>query len=89
MSPDGKRVYVSGIVSDKISVIDSESLELIKQITVGAGPHGLRVDSQGNKLYVGVTKTNEIVIIDTKSLEIVERIDSGNVPFWIAIPGNP
>ena len=70
-------------------MIDSESLELIKQITVGDGPHGLRVDPQGNNLYGGGSKSNEIVVIDLESLEIVDRIESGNIPFWIAIPGNP
>jgi YVTN family beta-propeller protein len=76
------------MMAPEVNVIDSESLELIKQITVGDGPHGLRVDPQGNNLYVGVTKSNEIVVIDSQSLEIVNKIDSGNIPFWIAIPGN-
>jgi YVTN family beta-propeller protein len=62
---------------------------VIKQITVGDGPHGLRTDSSGTKLYVGVTQTNEVVVIDIETLEITDRLNPGNVPFWIAIPGNP
>lgn len=87
--PTGNRIFVSGIGDDKISVIDTTSLEVIKQITVGSGPHGLRTDSNGIKLYVGVTQTNEVVVIDTETLEITDRLNPGNVPFWVAIPGNP
>jgi len=87
--PTGNKIFVSGIGDDKISVIDTTSFEVIKQITVGDGPHGLRTDSSGTKLYVGVTQTNEVVVINTETLEITDRLSSGNVPFWIAIPGNP
>ena len=86
---DGQRIYVSGIGSDKVNVIDAESLELIKQIDVGEGPHGIRASVDGSKVYVGVTKTNEILVIDTNTLDIEEKIQTGNIPFWLAIPGNP
>ena len=82
-------IFVSEIGDDKVSVIDTESLETIKQITVGDGPHWLRTDSSETKLFVGVTQTNEVVVIDTETLEITDRLNPGNVPFWIAIPGNP
>lgn len=88
LSPDNKRVYVSGIGSDKVNVIDADKQELVKQITVGVGPHGIRTSSNGNYLYVDVTTTNEIVVIDTNNLEIISRIPTGNVPFWIAMSRN-
>ena len=56
---------------------------------VGKGPHGLRVDQNSNNLYVGVTQTNEIVIIDTDSLRIIDRLSVGEIPFWLAVTGNP
>jgi len=86
---DGKRIYVSGIGSDKVNVIDAESLELIKQIEVGEGPHGIRASVDGSKVYVGVTKTNEILVIDANTFDIEDKIHTGNIPFWLAIPGNP
>ena len=57
------------LVRTKINVIDAESLELIKQIDVGQGPHGIRANEEGSKVYVGVTTTNEILVIDSDSLE--------------------
>ena len=86
---DGKRIYVSGIGSDKVNVIDAESLELIKEIEVGEGPHGIRASVDGSKVYVGVTKTNEILVIDANTFDTKDKIHTGNIPFWLAIPGNP
>ena len=86
---DGKRIYVSVIGSDKVNVIDAESLELIKQIEVGEGPHGIRASVDGSKVYVGVTKTNEILVIDANTFDIEDKIHTGNIPFWLAISGNP
>ena len=72
-----------------VNVIDTESLELIKQIEVGEGPHGIRASVDDSKFYVGVTKTNEILVIDTDTLTVKDKIQVDNVPFWLAIPGNP
>ena len=71
-----------------VSVIDVKSLDLIKQIKVGMGPHGLRTDQNGKNLYVGVTQTNEIVVIDTNNLKIIDRLNVGKTPFWITVPNN-
>ena len=50
---------VSGIGSDfKVNVIDLIKLELVKQINVGNGPHGIKTSSDGKLLYVDVTSTN-------------------------------
>jgi len=56
---------------------------------VGKGPHGIRTNSDGSILYVAVTQTNKIVEIDTGKLEIINSLKTGNMPFWIAVPGNP
>ena len=70
-------------------MIDAESLELIKQVDVGQGPHGIRASADGSKIFVGVTTTNEILVIDTKTFEIKDTIQSGSTPFWLAVQGNP
>ena len=59
VSPDGKIVYVSKIGYDKVNVIDPIKLELVKQIDVGNGPHGIRSGSDDKLLYVYVTSTNK------------------------------
>jgi len=88
VSPDGKRVYVSGIGSDKVNVIDVPKLEIIKQITVGKWPHGIRTSTDRKLLFVDISSANKIAIIDTNTLEIIKQISTGNTPFWLAVPGN-
>jgi YVTN family beta-propeller protein len=78
-------VYVSGIGSDKVNVIDPVKFELVKQIDVGNGPHDIRTSSNGKLLYVDVTSTNNVVLIDTEQLKIINYIKTGKTPFWIAI----
>ena len=46
--------------SDKINIIDPVKLELVKQIDVGNGPHGIRTSFNGKLLYVDVTSTNKV-----------------------------
>ncbi len=70
-------------------MIDAESLEMIKQIDVGQGPHGVRTSIDGSKIFVGITTTNEIQVIDTITFEIKDTIQSGSTPFWLAVSGNP
>jgi DNA-binding beta-propeller fold protein YncE len=74
-------VYVSGIGSDKVNVIDPIKLELVKQIDVGNGPHGIRTNLDGKLLYVDVTSTNKVVLIDTEQLKIIDYIDTGKNSF--------
>ncbi len=81
-------VYVSRIGSDKVIVIDLIKLELVKQIDVGNGPHGIRTGSDDKLLYVDVTSTNKVVLIDTEQLKIINYINTGKSPFWIVIPNN-
>jgi DNA-binding beta-propeller fold protein YncE len=50
---------VSKIGYDKVNVIDPIKLELVKQIDVGNGPHGIRSGSDGKLLYVYVISTNK------------------------------
>ena len=87
VSPDGKRVYVSGIGFDKVNVIDVPKLEIIKQITVGKWPHGIRTSTDGKLLFVDISSANKIAIIDTNT-QIIKQIPTGNSPFWLAAPGN-
>jgi len=43
LTPDGKKLYVANGKSNSVSVIDTEILEAIKEITVGESPWGVVV----------------------------------------------
>jgi DNA-binding beta-propeller fold protein YncE len=71
-----------------VSVIDAGKQELLKQITVGKGPHGIRTSLDGMFLFVDVSTDNKVAAMDTNSMEIIKQIPTGNAPFWLAVPGN-
>ncbi len=50
LSPDGKRLYVAEQLEDKVSVIDTESLENICSIDLG-GPRRITVARRGRRLF--------------------------------------
>lgn len=89
VTPNGKYVLVTGIGGSVVHVIDTQKLEMVKKIEVGTGPHGLRTDADSRYTYVAVTTKNQLAKIDIKTLEIAEWIDIGQVPFWVAMEGNP
>ncbi|MDX2168367.1 MAG: hypothetical protein SF182_14935, partial [Deltaproteobacteria bacterium] len=55
-SPDGQTLYVTAFGSGKIAALDSNQLEAGtisgQQVTVGAGPSGLALDTANDRLYV-------------------------------------
>ncbi|MCJ7756660.1 MAG: hypothetical protein MUP24_00830, partial [Gillisia sp.] len=56
LSPDGKLLYVAEQLEDKISVINTESLETINAIDLG-GPDRISVDRQGRRLFNNASHT--------------------------------
>jgi YVTN family beta-propeller protein len=82
-------IVTTSIGSATVDVIDRNALGVIKQIKVGAGPHGVRLSPDGRWAYVTSTIDNEVDVIDMQSLKLVQRIKmDGIFPFWIALVGN-
>jgi len=88
--PGGKYIATGAISASAVTLIDPESLEIVKNVDVGVGPHGVRASRDGRFIYASVTADNQIAVIDSQSLKVVRRqpVD-GKFPFWIAVPGNP
>ena len=55
VSADGTRLWLSGRYNSSVYVIDTTTGHLIKQIAVGAGPHGLCVWPQPGRYSLGHT----------------------------------
>lgn len=62
ISPNGQRLYVALIATDKIAVLDSRSLRLVNRYQAGVGPLGIAVSPDGSALYV----TNQLEDTVTK-----------------------
>jgi YVTN family beta-propeller protein len=66
--------YVPNEESGTISVIDTATDEVVKEIRAGDKPRGLAVSRDGKKLYVSDQPHNSLVVIDLEKLEPVDSI---------------
>ncbi len=67
LSPDGRRLYVSGDGSSQVSVIDTASDTATRPLEVGKAPHGLAMAPDGKRLLVAVYAEDRIGVWDTAS----------------------
>lgn len=85
----GSDVVTTNIGGDTVDVLDRNGIDVIKHITVGAAPHGIRISTDGRWAYVTSTGDNEVDVIDMRNFTVVQKIKTdGTFPFWIALRGN-
>jgi YVTN family beta-propeller protein len=77
LSPDGTKGYVTGLMTNKTYVIDTQSLEVIDTIDVGMMPEGLCL--VGNILFVVNTQYNWMNPYEEKSTLSVIDTEDGQV----------
>ncbi len=84
VTPDGRRVFVSGDSSSGVSVIDTATDRVIQTIEVGKTPHGIAITPDGKMVLVGVYGDNRVAFIDAASNTVVATVPVRN-PHTIAI----
>src|SRR6267142_590872 len=77
--------YVPNEESGTISVIDTSTDQVVKEIKAGDKPRGLAVSRDGKKLYVSDQPHNSLVVIDLEKLERVDSIFLGESPEGVGI----
>lgn len=89
--PGNRYAVTTNIGGDTADIFTIANPHLVKQLDVGAGPHGVRGSKNGKWIYTAATRAAEFDVISTRSLKIVQRIalPSRSFPFWMAVPGNP
>jgi len=80
-----KKIYQSQIFVPYVFVIDPESQEIAKRITVGGRPLDLAVTPDQKHLYVANFDLNEVEVIDTEADTVVSRIPHVNNARGIAV----
>ena len=94
---DGTKGLISNEADGTVSVIDLESGEEEKEITVGphlSHPEGMAADPKADRVYVAVTHQDLVQVIDTKSMTVerslsVERPQGlGTAPVSVSVTGN-
>lgn len=84
VSPDGKRLYATNMMSNSVTAIDIEAPgqdpAAIKQITVGDKPEGVAVSPDGKEIWVGHNGDGNVSIIDAATLTVKQTLKVGQVP---------
>lgn len=87
LSTDGKRLFVSGD-SRSVSLVDTESMTLMKQVTLGEGPGGIMSISSptwfDGVVVFGFLQGGFIQFLDRDTLDVV-RVLQTDPPFGAAI----
>lgn len=85
VTPDGKRVYTTNIVSGTVTSIDFTLPvhQQVAQIEVGKGPEAIDVSPDGREVWVGQNGDGSISIIDTATNKVKETIKVGEVPIRV------
>jgi YVTN family beta-propeller protein len=84
VTPDGRRVFVSGENASGVSVIDTATDHVIQTIEVGKTPHGVAMTPDGKTLLVGVYGDNRVAFVDVASNAVVATVPVPN-PHTLAI----
>src|SRR5574341_293747 len=88
-TPDSRLLFVANQGTKKspgttVSVINLESLEVVKTIETGPGAHGVVVSSDGRYAYVTNIYANSVSVIEVKDLQVVGTISVGRGPNGIS-----
>jgi len=73
-------VYVSNEKDNTISVVDSETMEVVQTVNVGQRPRGITISHDGKFIYLCASDDDTIEVIDTATMQIVGTLPSGPDP---------
>ena len=89
ISPDGRKAVTSNLVDGSLSVIDVETREVERTITVSGSRESAQVtilfSEDGTRLYVAETGTDNIAEIDFATGQILRRLPAGHQGDGLAI----
>ena len=86
-----EKVFVSNEKSNTVSVLDSETLEVVDTFDVGQRPRGITLAADGKHLLVAVGDDDTVEVYDTDTYERLHTLPSGPDPelFVLHPSGNP
>jgi len=78
-------VYVSNERDNTISVIDGESLEVVRTLEVGERPRGIVLSGDGTRLYVCTSDDDHVETLDLVTGRVLHTLPSGPDPELMAL----
>jgi len=87
INPSGTKVYVANFLTDAVSVINTNTETVIKNIPVGDQPQWLAVTPDGRHVYVSNARSGTVSIIDAGTDIVIKTVTVGPDPRGIgALP---
>ena len=85
------RVFVTNEKSNDVTVLDSDTQEVIGTYPVGNRPRGITISPDGTKLYVCASDDDLVRVFDPETMEELYTLPSGPDPelFVLHPSGNP
>jgi YVTN family beta-propeller protein len=74
VSPDDKRLYVACNHGNTLQVLDAATLELVKELPVGAGAYNVEPSADGRWVIVTNKKAQSVSLVDAQTLTEVAKI---------------
>lgn len=71
-------LFVSNSGSNYVTVIDGYKGIAIGAVTVGLGPKGIALNTEGSRLYVLNSKDSTVSVVDPNNLMVLQTIDVGS-----------
>ena len=78
-------VYVSNEKDNTVSVIDTETDEVIETIEVGERPRGVTLSRDFTRLYICASDSDAVQVMDVATREILHELPSGEDPEQFAL----
>jgi YVTN family beta-propeller protein len=73
VSPDGRRVYVTGQGGNVLTVVDAATHRIVTRVSVGAR-HGLVLTPDGRFVFVAVNRGRHVAVVETRTERVVATV---------------
>lgn len=92
VTPDGRFVYVANEGTEAtpattVSVINTSTMQVVRTIGAGKGPHGVVIPPAGNRVYVTNRFDDSVSEIDVATQKVVRTYQVGDEPTGITYAG--
>jgi YVTN family beta-propeller protein len=85
ISPVGERLYVTDWYEASVTVLNSQTGEMLATIPVGNTPEGIAVTPNGEYVYAGNVASFDVSVIDAVTNTVVTTIPTAYSPYGIAV----
>ncbi len=89
VTPDGRKLYVTGHLDNAVVVVDAVELGILTSISIGDNPRGVSFSPDGTTVMVTSAESDQIHLIDTASDAILGSYKISGQPRGIAIIDPP